>query len=265
MKYLFNDNQHMKKLLQPITLAIIISAFTGCNFLNQNQKKEEIKIGIILPFSGPIAEPSKRILNGIKLALNESDTSTFRITLVIEDSKTEPTIAVSAFNKLISANNCKIVIGELLSSSSLAMMPIANRNKVLLISPTASNPNLSKPDDYFFRVWASDFYDAKAAIDYIADDLMLKTAAIVYWNNDYAIGLKNIFINEAKNRNLKIDGEFGYANNTTDFKTIISKIKTSSAEVIYLPGNPLTNGNFIKLDIIMNLTPLLSSKLTTLS
>ncbi|TKJ41163.1 hypothetical protein CEE37_05715 [candidate division LCP-89 bacterium B3_LCP] len=73
------------------------------------------------------------------------------IELIYEDSQSDPAKAVSALNKLISTENVSVVIGDIASSSVLAMAPIAEKSKVVLLSPGASNPDISEAGDYIFR------------------------------------------------------------------------------------------------------------------
>jgi branched-chain amino acid transport system substrate-binding protein len=235
----------MKKIIAVLAiLTLTIGVFYSCS---KKDEKNEIKVGVILPLTAEgLGDPSERVLNGINLAISEDDTTLLRIKLIVEDSHAKSEQSISAFQKIISLQDCKIVIGDFLSSGTNALLPIVNSRKIFLISPTASSPDLSKPNDYFFRVWASDYYDAKVAVDYIESELKLKKATVVYWNDPYAEGLKNIFVNEAKLKGISTIEDYSYESNISDFKTIISKIKKTDAEVIYLPGIPITNANFIK-------------------
>jgi len=69
-----------------------------------------------------------------------NDTAKVKVNLIVEDSKSNSKDGVSAINKLISTDNTNIVIGDIMSSVFLACAPIAEKNKVVMIAPGASNP-----------------------------------------------------------------------------------------------------------------------------
>ncbi len=160
--------------------------FVGCNEKSKPEEKEVIKIGVILPLTGNMANQGKKVLNGIKLALeNSNNTNSFFIKLIVEDSQGKPDQAVSAYNKISNVNKANYIIGDLLSSSTLAIAPLIHKNKQILISPTASSPLLSKYYPFFIRLYPSDYYDAKIASDFCYNELNMKDMIIFSWNNDY--------------------------------------------------------------------------------
>src|SRR3972149_11200504 len=109
-----------------IGLIIMLAVVALFYFLQQKNAPEVIKIGVIQPLTGELANFGKTVVNGIQLAVDDyKDSVTEKIQLIIEDSKGEPNSSVSAFNKLMSIDKVKFVIGDLTSSSTLAIAPIA--------------------------------------------------------------------------------------------------------------------------------------------
>ena len=157
----------------------------------------EIKIGVILPLTGPGAPYGQAEREGIELAINQFNAGGVvngkrKIRLIIEDSKTEPASGVSAINKLIQLDKVKVVIGDLASSVTLAMAPIAESHKVLLITPGASNPKISDAGDYIFRLYPSDDYQGKLLAKW-ASTKGINQVGIIHINNDFGFGLKDKF------------------------------------------------------------------------
>ena len=72
----------------------------------------------------------------------------------------------------------------------LAEAPLAEKYKVVLISPTCSNPAIKNSGDYVFRIWPSDAYQGKVLAEYSFKDLQKSKVAILYINNDYGNGIK---------------------------------------------------------------------------
>jgi branched-chain amino acid transport system substrate-binding protein len=235
-----------------VIIIILVGIFIRFIWVETNSKSKnndikDIKIGVILPLTGDLSNPGKRILKGIQLAVSKiNNKSKFHISLIIEDSEGKPEKAVNAYNKIKNIDKANIFIGDLLSSSTLAIAPLAFRNKDILISPTASSPSLSEYYPYFIRTYPSDYIDAKAASDYCFKDLNCRVMAIICWNNEYAIGLKDIFRKYFENSGGKIIQTETYNSDLKDFGPLILKLKGKHVDAVYLPGNPITNGNIIK-------------------
>ena len=146
-------------LLMLSMLASAIS-FSGCG---KNDESNEIKMGVMLALTGDSANYGNRSLHGLLWATEKINANgginDKKIKLIVEDSKSNPQDAVNAFEKLITVDNVKIVIGDIISGTTLAVAPIAEKNKILLFAPGASNPALRNPNsasDYIFRNWTSD-------------------------------------------------------------------------------------------------------------
>lgn len=236
----------MKKTL--LVAICLIALFAGCKSEKKEESpKRELKVGIVLPLTGELANFGNTILNGVKIGLKEFNTSdSLHLSLVIEDSKADATTAVSAFNKLTDVDKVSVVIGDLTSGATLAMAPIANAKKVLLISPSASNPKLSDAGPFFSRVWPSDNLDGKVAAYYCRDSLKLRRMAVIYLNNDYCLGLKDVFTEEFQKRGGEIAGIDGYVEGQTNFRAILLKVKGTNVDGLYIPGYPLGIASILK-------------------
>jgi branched-chain amino acid transport system substrate-binding protein len=208
--------------------------------VTQTRKEEkEIKIGAILPLTGDGATYGERVKKGIELAMNEINTQGFigkKISIIFEDDKLDPAIGVSVFQKLATVDKVPCVIGPISSGVVLAVAPLANKYRVVVLSPYASNYKISEAGEYIFRNYPSDavqgVIDAKVAIK-----MGFRKAAVLNINSDYGVGLKIVFEKEFT----KLGGEIVYSEsfNTgeTDFRSYLTKIKNSKAEFIFLPGN----------------------------
>jgi branched-chain amino acid transport system substrate-binding protein len=230
------------KLKNLLLFGLIFLFIASCG-----KKEEEIKIGVIQPLTGELANFGRTVVNGIQLAVDDyKDSLNKEIKLVIEDSKGDPSTSVSAFNKLMNVDKVSIVIGDLTSSATLAIAPLAMKNKVLLISPTASNPALSNSGEYFFRVWPSDNYSGYVAANYSYNFLGKRNAAIIYINNDYGIGLKDVFKKTFEDLGGKVSIVDAYNQNQSDFRSVLLKIRNNKADLVYIPGHPYGIANVLK-------------------
>ena len=139
----------------------------GC----QRKKVEFIKIGAILPLTGDAAQWGIPPQKGAELAVEEINKAGGingkKLKLIVQDTKCEPKAGVSSFQKLISDKEIRIVIGGVCSSVTLAVAPIAEKNKILLISPASTNPKITNAGDYIFRVIPSDDLRGKVFAEYL--------------------------------------------------------------------------------------------------
>lgn len=237
-----------KKILITIGVIVVIAigVFFYLNKVDKKQKDKTVKIGVILPLTGELANFGQTVLDGINLKLSEIQSPNYSIKLIVEDSKGQPNLSVNSFNKLVELDKVNCIIGDLTSGATLAIAPESNKKQVIIISPTASTPALTKISPFFYRVYPSDLSDAKIASHYCYNNFNAKNASVVYLNNDYSLGLKNEFLNSFTALGGKINDVISYEANTKDFKTTIAKLKKGNDDVIYIIGHPLGIANFLK-------------------
>lgn len=220
---------NMKKIKAYFLLLIIVFFLSGCN--NQSDK---ITVGASLPLTGDFASYGKRAQNGIELAvaeINESEKYDFSLEVDYQDNQGTAKEAANIMNKFATINNYPIVIGGASSMESLAMLPIANKNEVVIISPISSSAELSK-DDYFFRVCPSDAFQASMMANWL-DEKDYSNVAILYINSNWGVSLKNRFVEEYKNKGGNIGIIESMNEGEKDFKTHITKILKKKPDAIY--------------------------------
>lgn len=223
------------KIFRFLTCLFVLISFFGC--AKQNKKEliinKKIKIGVILPLTGDAANYGLCLKDGIETGL-AGDSA--KVSLIYEDSKADSRLAVSAANKLVEIDKVELLLGPFTSSEVLAVAPIAEKNKVVLIAPTASSPAITNAGDYIFRITPSDNYDGKIMADYLINKLKIKDSSVLFLNNDYGIGVANVFEENYKKLGGIINNKFSYNPDIKDFKTIITKIKNSKSSSVYLVG-----------------------------
>jgi len=216
-----------------VVLAIVLATWTKTS----SPQLSEIKLGVILELTGPLARLGENARRGIELAVEEINTANKeneKIVLVIEDDKSDPKEGVSAFRKLINTYHFPIIIGATGSSIVMSCAPIANENKTVLFSVGATSPLITNAGDYIFRNRLSGALEVKAMADFAAKKLNIKKIALLYINTDYGTGNKDVFIEAYK----KVDGEVilaeGFDQGETDFKSILTKVKQLNIEGVYI-------------------------------
>ena len=223
----------MKRTCLALILGLIL-IFTGCSsgMTGNSVRDDMIKIGVVTPLSGDASNYGEWTKEGLELALDEINAESRKIELIYEDGQCNPKPSTDAINKLINIDNVKAVIGEVCSSATLAMAPIAEENHVVLMSTASSSPLITDAGDYIFRNWPSDTFEAGSMAAF-ANERGYGSAAVLYVNNDYGNGLKEIFSQD-------FDGEIlaaeSYEQESADFRVQLTKIMRRNPEALYVGG-----------------------------
>lgn len=149
--------------------------------------------------------------------------------MIYEDGKCNAKDAASAGNKLINVDKVKYIIGGSCSGETLAITDLAESKKVIMLSPLSSSPDITNAGDYIFRDYVND-NDAGKKVTKEMYKAGIRKAALLNSLNDYSEGLASVFAKEFK----KLGGEVviteSFAQGTTDFRSMISKIKAKKAD-----------------------------------
>jgi branched-chain amino acid transport system substrate-binding protein len=202
---------------------------------------EEIVIGEVGSLTGNDAVYGTSTHEGVLLAVKQINEKGGikgkRVRVVVLDNQGKPEEAATAITKLITQDKVKAVIGEVASTRSLAMAPIAQQNKVPMISPSSTNPDVTKKGDYIFRVCFIDPFQGAVMARFAKETLGLKKVAILKdVKNDYSIGLSDFFKETFTKLGGQIVGESSYSSSDVDFKSQLTSIKAMQPEAIFVPG-----------------------------
>jgi ABC-type branched-subunit amino acid transport system substrate-binding protein len=154
---------------------------------------QEINVGTLLAYTGPLKEWGPHIQNGAVLAAKQLEAAGSRFTLIHEDSQTSAPAATEAAKKLVQVDQVIAIIGALASSSTQSVAEyVTCPNNVILISPASTSPLLTilpadHGKDFLFRTCPSDVLQGIIAGKLAAD--FNKTASVLYVNNPYGQGL----------------------------------------------------------------------------
>ncbi|HMN61364.1 MAG TPA: ABC transporter substrate-binding protein, partial [Anaerolinea sp.] len=203
-----------------------------------------LKIAILAPLSGPVPTFGVSTRDGALLAIEEANAKGGvlgkQIEAVVADSQCTPDPAVNAINKVIETDKVHYVIGEVCSSASIPMSEVAEKNKVVMISPTSTNPTVTLNGDgstkqFVFRACFIDPFQGTVMAKF-ALSKGYKTAFIMFdQGNDYVRGLAEFFEKAFVEAGGQIVGKEAYTKTDTDFSTILTKVSESKADVLFVP------------------------------
>ncbi|GKU27705.1 ABC transporter substrate-binding protein [Clostridium folliculivorans] len=244
-------------------LAIIISAvlavgtvLSSCQVEKVSDSKtsgssDTIKIGVFEPLTGANAGGGELEVEGIKLANKlYPEVNGKKIELVIVDNKSDKVEASNAASRLVEKDKVTAIIGSWGSSLSMAAGDIIKKAKIPTVATSATNPLVTKGNDYYFRVCFIDPFQGTVMANYAYSKLNAKKVAIVQEvSNDYAVGLAKYFTDSFT----KLTGDSkaivsvsNYNTGDQDFSAQLTNIKSQNPDVIFAPGNFTESALLIK-------------------
>ena len=247
----------MNKQTKIVTVIALILIAVGMAWYGLSQKQvqpaqqasEPIKIGQITCLTGENAWYGDIEKQGADLALEELNAkggiNGRQVVIVREDDKADPALSVTGLNKLISVDKVQAVMGMTSSGGTMAASPVAEKNKVVLISSLAGSMKISNAGDYIFRIFATTAQEAEKLLQ-LAKELGKTDAAIIYVNNDFGSDLASYIKEKSVKTGVNILASESYLTDATDFRTQLAKIAATKPSVIFLLGYPKDMGLVLK-------------------
>lgn len=200
---------------------------------------ETIKIGALGPLTGPVAVYGISATNGTKLAVDEINANGGilgkQIELNLLDEKGDPIEAVNAYNKLADWGMVAL-IGDVTSKPSVAVAEVAAQDGIPMISPSATQLNVTEAGSNIFRVCFVDPYQGEILAKFAKDRFDAKKIAIMVNNSsDYSDGIAKAFIEEAGKQGMEVVANEGYSDTDKDFRAQLTKIASQTPDVLFIP------------------------------
>jgi len=193
---------------------------------------DSVKIGAVQPLSGKISVYGEGFQRAINLAVEEVNKNGGikgnDLEVVYEDNLSTAQGSVSALQKLISIEKLPVVLGPASSSNFLATCPIAEREKTVFIGAESAAADISKCGEYVFRVFPSDQLQG-VGVAQLATDLGYKEIALTYINNDWGVGLAEVFKKEFKGT---IVEEFAHDEGKADYRSEVVRLKRKNPTAV---------------------------------
>jgi branched-chain amino acid transport system substrate-binding protein len=153
-------------------------------------------VGAIVSRSGAASSYGEQIVRGFDLAVEQINAaggvSGRKIRLLYRDDSTNPEIGLAALRELVEHERVSTVLGAVSSTVTMRLAPYCERHHVVLISPSASAPQLTEAGEYIFRTYPSDVLEGASMADF-ARDLGLERVAVLAVDNEYGAGLARAF------------------------------------------------------------------------
>jgi branched-chain amino acid transport system substrate-binding protein len=202
---------------------------------------DKVRIGVFMSLTGDTANFGISSVNGIKMAAEEVNAAGGingkQIELLVQDDRSDASEAATIVTKFVTQDQVHAILGEVASSRSIAAAPIAQNAKIPMLTPSSTNPEVTRKGNYIFRSCFIDPVQGAAIAQFAAKTLNAKRGALmVDRKQDYSTGLEKV-INEVFT---KLGGQIvvtqSYASGDQDFNAQITDIKGANPDVIFVPG-----------------------------
>ncbi len=203
--------------------------------------QSEIKIGEVDPLTGGVSQFGIGCHQGFVLAFEEINHvgGIFgqKLELVTEDNQSKPGQSSTAVRKLITQDKVIAILGDATSSATLESAPIAQGDKIPMITPTATNPRITEVGDFIFRVCFLDEFQGRVLAKFTREKLNAgKVVTLIDVKQDYSVDLAKFFKDEFSKQGGKIVGEQSYSTGDTDFRAQLTSIRAAQPDVVCVPG-----------------------------
>ncbi len=222
----------MKKIIKIVGLILIVILIIVGIKIGSHQTATVI--GVPLPLTGNSASLAERVKIAMEIALKDGNAlANHKYVLAFEDDKADPQTEISVYKKLVELDQAKVLLGLIKSDPLLAIAPIAEKDKTVLLSATAGADKISDAGDYIFRLIEKANVHGETATNFIKEK-NIDTVALLTADASNAKSYSNAFKIAWLNNNGKLPIELNYKPDETDFRTTIAKIKSENIKAVYI-------------------------------
>lgn len=210
-----------------------------------------VKFGATFPLTGEVASYGQKAKRGIEMAVQDQNAKGGllgkQVSVDFQDDRNDKKEAVSIMTKFATIDKVPVVFGSAGSTVTLAIAPLSSRYKVVLISPISSSSKLStEGGPYFFRTVPADDLQAEVLSRWVYEN-RAKRVGVIYTNNSWGKPLAEGFQQKFEALGGRVLTSEGVQENTTDFRTIIAKVKRmDKLDAVVSPTYPKEGGVFVR-------------------
>src|SRR2546421_3202587 len=233
----------MKRLLLLLALAAALPAHA----------QETIKIGLVTALSGQSARAGEALTRGLQIAIDEINARggvlKKKLELLRRDDEATPAKGVIAARELLFKEKVAVLFGGLDTPVALAIVPIANENRIPFMDPWAAGTPITKngaKDNYVFRVSAVDELVDKAMLQYAQKTFNARNCGMILVNNPWGESNEKGLRAALAEKGVKSAGMEKFEGNDIDVVPQLSRLKAAGADCLFLVGNVGPSSQVVK-------------------
>src|SRR5947208_11361816 len=234
----------MKRLLLIVALAAALPALA----------QEPVKIGLVTALSGQSARAGEALTRGLQVAIDELNAKGGvlkgrKFELVRRDDESIPAKGVIAARELYFKEKVAVLFGGLDSPVALAIVPIANENKLPFMDPWAAGTPITQngaKDNYVFRVSAVDEIVNRAMLQYSQKTFNAKHCGMILVNNPWGESNEKGLTAALEAKKMKPAGIEKFEGNDVDVVPQLTRLKNAGADCLFLVGNVGPSAQVVK-------------------
>ena len=229
----------MQKRAKRVSVAIIgvaIATLIGCS----SQESDSIKIALVGPTTGPVAQYGDMQMTGAKMAVERINAAGGvngqKLEAVVIDDVCEPKQAVAAANKVVN-QGIKYVVGHLCSGSTQPASDIYEDEGILMITPASTSPAITERGfKMIFRTIGLDSQQGPVAGRYIANNMKPAKMAVIHDKQQYGQGIAGEVKKTVESMGINVVLFEGVNKDQKDFSALITKMKSADVDFVYYGG-----------------------------
>ena len=218
----------MKKLL-----SLAVASALTCSVV----AAKEIKVGAVMPMSGPLAAYGQVTNLGLELAHKQQPTlaNGDTIKIVLLDNKGDKVETANATTRLISSDKVVAILGALTSTNTAQTIAIADKKKIPVIASVATNDKLTAKRTFANRVCFTDSFQGEVVANFALEQGYKTAVVVIDQAQVYSLGLSKAFQNAFKKKGGKIIKRIKVTSGDKDFKAVVSQIKKLNPDFLFMP------------------------------
>ncbi len=228
-----------QKLKTPILATLTLTAF-ACG------SPDVIKLGVVVPLTGEYQSYGEANKRGIELALEEIHSNGNLLTFdpAFADTGSDPERARELIEERFD-DGAFVVLGGTVSDEAMKMVPVADKWDRVLLSPSATSPDLSRISPNFYRIAPSDLTEGTCMADFAYRSLEARRVVILAEGNTYGSGIQRAFRTAFEKHGGEIVEQIDLPPDTLDLGGLIGRVITLAPDAVYLAAYGDTTGSMI--------------------
>jgi branched-chain amino acid transport system substrate-binding protein len=236
--------------------SLLATAFAVTALAGSVLAADPVRIGVLYPLSGPVAQSGRDVLAAAKVAQdivnNKHDLDLplarteglpnlggAKIELVVADHQGKPEIGRGEAERLISSEKVAALFGAYHSSVSAAASNVAERMEIPYLTGESSSPKLhTRGFKWFFRTGPHDGHYTRTMFDFIRDyqkkkGVQFKTAAILHEDTQFGVDSARVQVQLAKEAGIDVVEKIAYRSKSTSLTAEVQRLKAANADILF--------------------------------